>query len=133
MQRQTFIRLFDATLAIWLLIALLVAISSGRWVALIALPAAALLAMTARAERLTQTMQLAWPVMLLPGASFAFIGVMQALGYGQMDGEPEVTAAAAKAAFFSAALMLHLTAFALLATESRAADHPGGECAREMP
>ena len=30
-----------ATLAIWLLIALLVAISSGRWVALIALPAAA--------------------------------------------------------------------------------------------
>ena len=49
MQRQTFIRLFEATLAIWLLIALLVAISSGRWVALIALPAAALLAMTVTA------------------------------------------------------------------------------------
>ena len=41
-------------------------------------------------------MQLAWPVMLLPGATFAFIGVMQALGCGQMDGEPEVTAAAAR-------------------------------------
>jgi len=29
--------------------------------------------------------------------------------------------------------LLHFAAFALLATEARAADHPGGECARELP
>ena len=99
MQRQTLVRLFDATLIAWLLVAVLAAVISGRWMALIAVPAAALLFMTGRAERLTQTMQLAWPVMLLPGAAFAFIGVMQSLGYGQMDGEPAVSAAAARAVF----------------------------------
>jgi len=132
-QRQTLVRLFNATLIAWLLVAVLAAVASGRWMALIALPAAAILFMTGCAERLTQTMQLAWPVLLLPGATFAFIGVMQALGYGQMDGEPAVSAAAAKAVFFAAGLLLHFVAFALLATEARAADHPGGECARELP
>lgn len=133
MQRRTLVRLFDITLASWLLVAVLAAVVSGRWMALIALLAAALLFMAGRAERLTQSMQLAWPVMLLPGAMFAFVGLMQAMGYGQMDGEPDVSTRAAKVVFFAIGLALHLVAFALLATESRAADHPGGECAREMP
>jgi hypothetical protein len=74
-----------------------------------------------------------WPVLLLPGATFTFIGLMQTMGYGRMDGEPMADYGALRAVFFSSGLLLHFAAFALLALEPRASDHPGGEVADRMP
>lgn len=125
--------LFVATLLAWLAFAIGVAVFSGRWAALTAIPVAAVMFMAARAQRMSQTVQLAWPVALLPGACFAFIGLMQALGYGRMDNEPSAPDQALRSVFFATGLLLHLAAFVLLATESRASDHPGGEIADRMP
>ena len=97
-------------------------------------PPAAVLFMTGRAERLTQTMQLAWPVMLLPGATFAFIGVMQSLGYGQDGRRARRQRSGGEGGVFAAGLLLHSSPRSpCWMTEARAADHPGGECAWKCP
>ena len=75
-------------LAFWLVTAVIVAISSDRWVMLAAIPAGLLMLATAYTEKLSQSAQLVWPVLLLPGATFALIGLLQTLGYGRADGEP---------------------------------------------
>ncbi len=124
---------FFVLLTLWALAAVAVALASNRWLALMALPAAAIMAIAARSERLSQTTQLVWPVILLPGAVFMFIGAMQTMGYGRMENEPAVTYVYARALFFGTGVFLHLAAFALLASESRASDHPGGEIADRMP
>ena len=124
---------FLVTLAVWLAAAVIGAISSDRWVMLAAIPAGTMMLATAYSEKLSQSAQLVWPVLLLPGATFAFIGLLQTLGYGRIDGEPLANFFLARNAFFGCGLLLHLAAFALLATESRASDHPGGEIADRMP
>jgi carbon starvation protein CstA len=124
---------FFAALALWLVCAVVVAVVSDRWVALVALPAAAIMVCAARAERLSQAAQLVWPVLLLPGATFCFIGMMQAMGYGRMEGEPVAQQLELRAAFFVCGLLLHFAAFFLLAMESRASDHPSGHIADQMP
>lgn len=124
---------FLVLVAVWALAAAVVAISSDRWTATIALPAAAVMAVAARSERLTQSMQLLWPVILLPGAIFMFIGAMQTMGYGRMENEPAVTQVLARSLFFGTGILLHLAAFAFLASESRASDHVSGEVANRMP
>jgi di/tricarboxylate transporter len=124
---------FLSALALWLIAATIVAISSNRWVMLAAIPAGLMMLATAYTERLSQSAQLVWPVLLLPGASFAFIGLLQTLGYGRAVGEPIADFVLARNVFFGFGLLLHLAAFALLATESRASDHPGGEVADRMP
>ena len=125
--------MFLLFLAAWAAVALIVAITSDRWVALTALPAALIMLAAARSERLSQSAQLAWPVIMLPGATFVFIGFMQAMGYGRMENEPTAEHLTIRATFFAIGLLLHLAAFALLATESRASDHPGGEISDRMP
>ena len=124
---------FLVALALWLGTAVIVAISSERWVMLAAIPAGLMMMATAYSEKLSQSAQLVWPVLLLPGATFALIGLLQTLGYGRADGEPTANFLSARHAFFGGGLLLHLAAFALLATESRASDHPGGEIADRMP
>ena len=124
---------FLVTLGIWLAAAVVVAINSERWVMFAAIPAGLMMVATAYSEKLSQSAQLVWPVLLLPGATFAFIGLLQTLGYGRADGEPIANFLLARNAFFGGGLLLHLAAFALLATESRASDHPGGEIAERMP
>jgi len=124
---------FLATLALWLVTATIVAISSNRWVMLAAVPAGLMMLATAYTEKLSQSAQLVWPVLLLPGATFAFIGLLQTLGYGRAEGEPVANFLWARNVFFGCGLLLHLAAFALLATEPRASDHPGGEIADRMP
>lgn len=124
---------FLAALALWLVTATVVAISSNRWVMLAAIPAGLMMLATAYTEKLSQSAQLVWPVLLLPGATFAFIGLLQTLGYGRAEGEPVANFLFTRIVFFSCGLLLHLAAFALLATESRASDHPGGEVADRMP
>ena len=125
--------IFLVLLALWTVTALAVALITGRWVALMALPAAGVMALAARSERLSQTAQLVWPVILLPGTVFMFVGALQTMGYGRMENEPEVTNVLARSLFFGSGTLLHLVAFALLACESRASDHPGGEIANRMP
>ena len=124
---------FLAALALWLAAAVIVALSSDRWVMLVAIPAGLIMVATAYSEKLSQSAQLVWPVLLLPGATFALIGLLQTLGYGRADGEPIAHFLVARNAFFGGGLLLHLAAFALLATEARASDHPGGEIADRMP
>ena len=124
---------FLVALGLWLGTAVIVAISSERWVMLAAIPAGLMMMATAYSEKLSQSAQLVWPVLLLPGATFALIGLLQTLGYGRADGEPTANFLSARHAFFGGGLLLHLAAFALLATESRASDHPGGEIADRMP
>ncbi len=97
------------------------------------IPAGLVMLATAHSEKLSQSAQLVWPVLLLPGATFALIGLLQTLGYGRADGEPVTNYLFARNLFFGGGLFLHLAAFALLATESRASDHPGGEIADRMP
>ena len=63
--------LFNATLAAWFLVAVLAAVISGCWMALIVPPAAALLFMTGRAERLTQTMATGVAGDVASGTTFA--------------------------------------------------------------
>jgi len=125
--------IFLVLLTLWTLTALTVAVVTGRWVALMALPAAGVMAVAARSERLSQSAQLVWPLILLPGTVFMIIGAMQTMGYGRMENEPEVTNVLARSLFFGSGTLLHLVAFALLATESRASDHPGGEVADRLP
>lgn len=124
---------FLILVALWTLAAVVVAFASGRWTALIAVPAAVAMAVAARSERLTQSAQLIWPVILLPGAVFMFIGAMQTMGYGRMENEPAVTGTLARGIFFGSGMLLHLAAFALLASESRASDHLSGDVADRMP
>lgn len=124
---------FLVLLAVWLTAAVIVAISSDRWVMLAAIPAGLMMVVTAYSEKLSQSAQLVWPVLLLPGATFVFIGLLQALGYGRADGEPVADYLFARNAFFGFGLLLHLAAFVLLATESRASDHPSGQIADRMP
>ena len=100
---------------------------------LAAIPAGLMMVATAYAERLSQSAQLVWPVLLLPGATFALIGLLQTLGYGHVEAEPIANFLVARNVFFGSGLLLHLAAFALLATESRASDYPGGEIADRMP
>jgi len=125
--------IFLVLLTLWTLTALTVAVVTGRWVALMALPAAGVMAVAARSERLSQSAQLVWPLILLPGTVFMIIGAMQTMGYGRMENEPEVTNVLARSLFVGSGTLLHLVAFALLATESRASDHPGGEVADRLP
>lgn len=124
---------FFVVLTLWVTTAVAVALVSGRWFALISIPAAWLLVAAARAERMSQAAQLAWPVVMLPGATFVFVGFMQALGYGHMENEPVPEQLGMRAAFFAAGFLLHLAAFALLASEPRASNHPSGEIADRMP
>ena len=124
---------FLVALGLWLGTAVIVAISSERWVMLASVPVGLMMLATAYTEKLSQSAQLVWPVLLLPGATFALIGLLQTLGYGRADGEPLANFLVARNAFFGGGLLLHLAAFALLATESRASDHPGGEIADRMP
>jgi hypothetical protein len=126
-------QLFFVVLILWVTIAVAAAFISGRWFALTSVPAALLLVAAARAERLSQSAQLAWPVVMVPGATFVFVGFMQALGYGRMDNEPLATYPAIRVAFFAVGFLLHLAAFALLASEPRASNHPSGEIADRMP
>ena len=91
------------------------------------------MAATAYSEKLSQSAQLVWPVLMLPGATFALIGLLQTLGYGRVGGEPLANSLLTRHALFGGGLLLHLAAFALLATESRASDHPSGEIADRMP
>jgi di/tricarboxylate transporter len=125
--------LFFTALGLWLACAIVVAVAFDRWVALVAVPAALLMVCAARAERLSQAAQLVWPVLLLPGATFSFIGMMQSMGYGSLDGEPVAEQLGLRAAFFVCGLLLHFAAFFLLAMESRARDHPSGHIADQMP
>ncbi len=124
---------FLSALALWLATAIILAISNERWVMLAAIPAGLMMVATAYSEKLSQSAQLVWPVLLLPGATFAFIGLLQTLGYGRADGEPIANFLFARNVFFGCGLLLHLAAFVLLATESRASDHRGGEIADRMP
>jgi hypothetical protein len=124
---------FLAALALWLISATIVAISSNRWVTLATIPAGLVMLATAYSERLSQSAQLVWPVLLLPGATFALIGLLQTLGYGRAGDEAAANFLFARSVFFGFGLLLHLAAFGLLATESRASDHPGGEIADRMP
>lgn len=114
-------------------VAVVVAVVSGRWFALTSIPAALVLVAAARAERLSQSAQLAWPVVMVPEATFVFVGFMQALGYGRLENEPVAEHLAIRVTFFAVGFLLHLTAFALLATEPRASDHPSGEISDRMP
>ena len=100
---------------------------------LAAIPAGLVMVATAYAEQLSQSAQLLWPILLLAGATFAAIGLPQTHGYGHADGEPITGFLFARNAFFGGGLLLHLAAFVLLATESRACDHPGGEIAHRRP
>ncbi len=126
-------KLFFVVLTLWVAVATAVAIASGRWFALTSIPAALVLVAAARAERLSQSAQLAWPVVMVPGATFVFVGFMQALGYSCMENEPVAEHVALRVAFFAVGFLLHLAAFALLASEPRASDHPSGEIADRMP
>jgi hypothetical protein len=119
--------------ALWAFSAIVVAAASGRWAALMAIPAAVVLVIAARAERLSQAGQLLWPIVLLPGAVFMFVGALQTMGYGRTENEPAVTDVLARSLFFGTGMLLHLVAFALLASEPRASDHLSGEIADRMP
>ena len=132
-RNNRFDTVFLTFVALWMLAAVAMALTSGRWTVLVAVPAALVMGVAARSERLTQSAQLLWPVILLPGAVFMFIGAMQTMGYGRMENEPAVTDVLARALFFGSGILLHLTAFVLLATESRASDHLSGEVADHMP
>lgn len=126
-------RFFFGVLVLWVTVAAAVALVSGRWFALISIPAALVLVAAARAERLSQAAQLTWPVVMVPGATFLFVGFMQALGYGRLDNEPIADHVAIRVAFFAVGFLLHIAAFALLANEPRASDHPSGKIADRMP
>lgn len=126
-------QLFFVVLSLWVGVAVVVALVSGRWFALTSIPAALVLVAAARAERLSQSAQLAWPVVMVPGATFVFVGFMQALGYGRLENEPVAEHLAIRVTFFAVGFLLHLAAFALLATEPRASDHPSGEISDRMP
>jgi hypothetical protein len=130
---ESITKAFFAVLALWLVCAIVVAIALDRWVALVAVPSALVMLYAARAERLSQAAQLVWPVLLLPGATFSFIGMMQTMGYGRMEGEPVAEQLVLREAFFVCGLLLHFAAFMLLAMESRASDHPSGDIADRMP
>ena len=126
-------QLFFVVLTLWVTVAVVVALVSGRWFALTSIPAALVLVAAARAERLSQSAQLAWPVVMVPGATFVFVGFMQALGYGRMENEPVAEHMAIRVPFVAVGFLLHLAAFVLLASEPRASDHPSGEIADRMP
>jgi hypothetical protein len=123
---------FTALTALWVLAALVIAVIAARAMVLAIVPIAAALWYAVNANRVTQSTQLVLPVLLLPGALMCFVGVMQAVGYGRMIDEPAVSHVLARVAFFSFGLLLHFAAFWLLANESRASDHPSGECAERI-
>ncbi len=126
-------QVFFVVLALWVAVAVAVAMVSGRWFALTSIPAALVLVAAARAERLSQSAQLAWPVVMVPGATFVFVGFMQALGYGRMENEPVAEHLEIRVTFFAVGFLLHFAAFVLLASEPRASNHPSGEIADRMP
>ncbi len=125
-------KLFVVAALLWLAAALAVAYLASRWVIVAIVPIAAALWFAANAERVRQSTQLVLPVLLLPGALMCFIGVMQALGYGQMVDEPMAAHRSLRVGFFGVGLALHFAAFWLLADESRASDHPSGERATKI-
>ena len=134
MSKPKVVNVFLIVLAVWTVAAFLIALLGERIVyLLVAVPAAALMTIAARCERLSQSAQLVWPVVLLPGATFMFVGVLQTMGYGLVEGEPAVSHVALRATFFVTGLLLHFAAFCLLATESRASDYPGGRTSRHAP
>jgi hypothetical protein len=125
-------RHFQWAVYAWLATALVFALFAMRPSALVIAPIALVLWWASRTERLTQSAQLAWPVLLLPGAVLCFIGAMQSMNYGRMENEPGTQFVEARFAFFSIGVLLHLYAFWLAANESRAIDHPSGERARKI-
>ena len=134
MSKPKVVKVFLTVLAMWTVSAFLIALMGERIVyLLVAVPAALLMWITARSERLSQSAQLVWPVVLLPGACFMFVGVLQTMGYGLVEGEPAVNHVAIRAVFFTTGLLLHFAAFCLLATESRASDYQGERTSRHAP
>jgi hypothetical protein len=125
-------KLFVWMTLVWTLVALIVAFVAARAMAVVIVPIAAVLWYAAHAERVKQSTQLVLPVLLLPGALMCFVGLMQAFGYGRMSDEPMAAHAWWRATFFGLGLLLHFTAFWLLANESRASDHPSGERATKI-
>lgn len=117
---------FTASAALWLLVALAFVVVELRPSALAIVPIALILMGAARIHRFKQSVQLVWPVLLLPGAVLCFIGLMQSMNYGRMENEPDVQFLSLRLAFFVVGLVLHGVAFFYVATESRASDHPSG-------
>jgi hypothetical protein len=116
----------------WLAAALLFVAFALRPSGLVIAPMALALWFTARAERLTQSAQLVWPVLLLPGSVLCFVGAMQAMSYGRMENEPDTQFVALRLAFFLLGLFLHFVGYVFLATESRALDHASGTRAEKI-
>jgi hypothetical protein len=110
----------------WMAMALIFVVVAMRPSGLIVVPMALILWFAARAERLTQSAQLVWPVLLLPGSVLCVIGAMQSMNYGRMETEPDTPFVALRLAFFAVGLLLHFAAYVFLATESRALDHASG-------
>jgi hypothetical protein len=123
---------FLALLASWTMAAILFAFIASRLFVVVIIPVAIALWYAAHAARVKQSTQLVLPVLLLPGTLMCFVGAMQAFGYGQMSGEPNAPFLMIRAAFFVSGLLLHFAAYWLLAGESRASDHPSGECATKI-
>jgi hypothetical protein len=125
-------RVYVVAVYLWLAVALLFAMFASRLSAVVIVPVAVMLWYAAHAWRLTQSAQLVWPVLLLPGAVLSFIGFMQSMHYGRMDNEPDVQFATARLIFFVVGIALHAGAFWFVATESRAIDHPSGARAHRL-
>ncbi|MGL4230723.1 MAG: hypothetical protein ACRDAM_13535 [Casimicrobium sp.] len=125
-------RLFAAALLLWIIVTLIYLAIERRGIALTIVPIAIALWYAAHASRVKQSTQLVLPVLLLPGALMCFVGFMQALGYGRMANEAIASLAGLRAAYFAFGLALHFAAYFLLANESRASDHVGGERATRI-
>ena len=123
---------YAASMFAWLAVAVLFVVWALRPSALVVLPMVLVLWYAARSERLSQSAQLVWPVLLLPGMVSCFIGFMQSMNYGRMENEPDTQFVAARGVFFVVGLLLHFAAYVFLATESRAADHPSGDIANKI-
>jgi hypothetical protein len=116
----------------WLAVALLFVFMAMRPSALVIAPISLFLWYAARPEKLKQTAQMVWPILLLPGAVLCFVGAMQSMNYGRMENEPDTQFVVARLAFFIVGLVLHAIALWMVATESRAVDHPSGDIADKI-
>lgn len=123
---------FNALLASWVVAALIFAFIESRFFVTLVIPVAFVLWQAANAVRLKQSTQLVLPILLLPGTLMCFVGAMQAFGYGRMADEALASFAMARAAYFIVGLALHFYALWRLANESRASDHPSGECVERI-
>jgi hypothetical protein len=116
----------------WVLVALVYGLMLKRGIAVTALPIVGVMWFAIYSERLTQSTQLAMPVLMLPGTLMCLVGCLQALGYGAMSDEPMLAFSAARFVFFFVGLVLHFVAYWMLANESRASDHLSGERATKV-